>query len=171
MRSCHRPGRGRSLKHSTSAAPKDRSTPWPAGLARATLILAVLLLLAAGCFFCWPLAPETGGAWLGYYYAAVITVFEVPAVLLAVVVLRAQRPPLAGEVCLRPPQHSSRSARCCSGGSGACTPDLQQTHERPDIAEVQRHRHHYPRIPLSWSGRSSAADPVRASLRSRALPV
>ena len=72
---------------STSAAPKDRSTPWPAGLARATLILAVLLLLAAGCFL---LAARTGDgwAWLGYYYAAVITVFEVPAVLLAVVVLR-----------------------------------------------------------------------------------
>lgn len=77
----------------TSTAPKNRPAPtctWPAVLACATLVLAVLLLLAAGAFL---RAARTGDgwAWLGYYYAGVIAIFEVPAVVLAVVALRGSK--------------------------------------------------------------------------------
>jgi hypothetical protein len=57
-------------------------------LSRATLTLAAILLLAAGGLL---LAARTGEgwAWLGYYFAAAIAIFEVPAVVLAVVAQRA----------------------------------------------------------------------------------
>jgi hypothetical protein len=76
-----------------STAPKDRPTPsrtWTAVLARAALVLAVLLLLAATGFLLVALTGD-GWAWLGYYYAGVIALLEVPAVVLAVVALRGSK--------------------------------------------------------------------------------
>ena len=76
-----------------STAPTSRPIPsrtWPVVLTYAALILAGFLLLAAGGFY---LAARTGDgwAWLGYYYAGGIAIFEVPAVVLAFVALRGAR--------------------------------------------------------------------------------
>jgi hypothetical protein len=62
---------------------------WPA------LVLATLLLLAAAAFL---QVALTGAGWafLGYFYAGAIAVFEVPAVILAVSPYAAPRLPLAG---------------------------------------------------------------------------
>jgi hypothetical protein len=67
-----------------------QSRTWIVVTAWAALVLAVLLLLSAGGFL---LVASTGDGWafLGYYYSAVIAVFEVPAVVLAVVALVASK--------------------------------------------------------------------------------
>jgi hypothetical protein len=66
--------------------PRSRSQTVEA-LAWPALVLAVLLLLAAAGFL---LVALTGDGWafLGYFYAGVIAVFEVPAVVLVFVALR-----------------------------------------------------------------------------------
>jgi hypothetical protein len=56
-------------------------------LAWPSLVLAALLLLAAAAYLQTALTGD-GWAFLGYYYAAVIAVFEMPAVVLAAVALR-----------------------------------------------------------------------------------
>ncbi len=63
---------------------------WPDLLAYAVLVMGGVLLLAAGVLF---IAASTGDewAWVGYYYAAGIAIFEVPAIALALVALSARR--------------------------------------------------------------------------------
>ena len=59
-------------------------------LAYGALVLGGVLLLVAGALF---MAASTGDewAWVGYYFAAGIAVFEVPAIALALVALSARR--------------------------------------------------------------------------------
>jgi hypothetical protein len=59
-------------------------------LAHAALAGSGLLLLAAGALY---MAAGTGDewAWVGYYYAVAIAIFEVPAIVLAFVALRGSR--------------------------------------------------------------------------------
>lgn len=76
-----------------STAPKSRLVPsrmWPAALAYVALVLAGLLLLAAGGL-CLAARSGDGWAWLGYYYAGGIAIFEAPAVILSLVALRGSR--------------------------------------------------------------------------------
>jgi uncharacterized membrane protein SirB2 len=72
-----------------TSRPVQRRT-WPDILAYAVLVLGGVLLLAAGVLF---MAASTGDewAWVGYYYAAGIAVFEVPAIALALIALSARR--------------------------------------------------------------------------------
>ena len=75
--------------------PAPTSTPvrwrtWPDVLAYGALVMGGVLLLAAGAL---AVDASTGDewAWVGYYFAAVIAIFEVPAVALALVALSARR--------------------------------------------------------------------------------
>ena len=72
-----------------TSRPVQRHT-WPDLLAHAALVMGGVLLLAAGALC---LAASTGDewAWVGYYFAAVIAIFEVPAIALALVALSARR--------------------------------------------------------------------------------
>jgi len=65
----------------------DSFLGWQTQLANAVLVVAGLFLLVAGAFFLTALTGD-GWAWLGYLLAAGIAIFEVPAVVLAVVTLR-----------------------------------------------------------------------------------
>jgi len=69
--------------------PVQRRT-WPDVLAYAALVVGGILLLVSGGLF---LAAGTGDewAWVGYYFAAGIAIFEVPAIALALVALRTRR--------------------------------------------------------------------------------
>ena len=73
-----------------SPAPTSRPVlrrTWPPVLAYAALVLGGLLLLAAGALW---MAASTGAGWtwVSYYYAGGIAIFEVPAIVLALVALR-----------------------------------------------------------------------------------
>jgi hypothetical protein len=59
-------------------------------LAYAVLVVGGVLLLAVGALC---MAASTGDewAWVGYYFAAGIAIFEVPAIALALVALSARR--------------------------------------------------------------------------------
>ena len=76
-----------------SPAPTNAPLPprtWPDLLAYAALVMGGVLLLAAGA-----LAIDAGTgdewAWVGYYFAGGIAIFEVPAIALALVALSARR--------------------------------------------------------------------------------
>jgi hypothetical protein len=75
------------------SAPAGRAAPpriWPGVLAYAALVLAGLLLVAAGAL--WLDANSGAGwAWVGYYYAVGIAIFEAPALVLAIAALRGRR--------------------------------------------------------------------------------
>ena len=72
-----------------TSRPLQRRT-WPDMLAYAALVVAGVLLLAAGAI---SMAASTGDewAWVGYYFAGAIAIFEVPAIGLALVALSARR--------------------------------------------------------------------------------
>jgi uncharacterized membrane protein SirB2 len=72
-----------------TSRPVQRLT-WPALLAYAALVVGGVLLLAAGAI---AIDASTGDewAWVGYYFAGLIAVFEVPAIALALVALSARR--------------------------------------------------------------------------------
>ena len=72
-----------------TSRPVQRRT-WPVMLAYATLLGGGVLLLAAGALC---MAASTGDewAWVGYCFAGGIAIFEVPAIALALVALRARR--------------------------------------------------------------------------------
>src|SRR6187551_86366 len=63
---------------------------WPDMLAYAALVMGGVLLVAAGAL---GMAASTGAewAWVGYYFAGGIAIFEVPAIALALVALSARR--------------------------------------------------------------------------------
>jgi hypothetical protein len=74
-------------------APTSRPVPrraWPAVLAYAALVMGGVLLLAAGAL-CMAASNGDEWAWVGYYYAGGIAIFEVPAIALAFVALRGRR--------------------------------------------------------------------------------
>jgi hypothetical protein len=73
-----------------SPRPTRRNLPrrtWPLVIAVASLVLSGLLLLAAGALWVTASTGE-GWAWVGYYYAVGIAIFEVPAIVLAAAALR-----------------------------------------------------------------------------------
>jgi hypothetical protein len=72
-----------------TSRPVQRRT-WPDLLAYAALAMGGVLLLAAAALC---MAASTGDewAWVGYYFAAGIAIFEVPAIALALVALSARR--------------------------------------------------------------------------------
>ena len=63
---------------------------WPDMVAYGALVLGGVLLLVAGALF---MAASTGDewAWVGYYFAGGIAIFEVPAIALALVTLSLRR--------------------------------------------------------------------------------
>ena len=69
--------------------PVQRRT-WPDVLAYAALAVGGVLMLAAGAL---AIDASTGEdwAWVGYYFAGGIAIFEVPALALALIALRARR--------------------------------------------------------------------------------
>ena len=79
-----------------TSRPVQRRT-WPDMLAYTALVLGGVLLLAAGALF---MAASTGDewAWVGYYYAAGIAIFEMPAIALALVALSARATPRRARV-------------------------------------------------------------------------
>jgi hypothetical protein len=72
-----------------TSRPVQRRT-WPDVLAYAALVVGGVLLLAAGALC---MAASTGDdwAWVGYYFAGGIAIFEVPAIAVALVALSARR--------------------------------------------------------------------------------
>jgi uncharacterized membrane protein SirB2 len=73
-------------------APTSRTVQWrawPDVLAYTALVVGGVLLLAAGALC---MAASTGDvwAWVGYYFAGGIALFEVPAIVLALVALSAR---------------------------------------------------------------------------------
>jgi uncharacterized membrane protein SirB2 len=72
-----------------ASSPVPRRT-WPHLLAYASLVIGGVLLLAAAALAIDASAGDEW-AWVGYYFAAGLAVFEVPAIALALVALSARR--------------------------------------------------------------------------------